>query len=75
MRRRKLKSIGLYETQVEEDNNAQPTEIAYDNTLEALFGRNCWKAILDDLTCYSIFIGKTAVILVPKALESTVNSP
>jgi RNA polymerase sigma-70 factor (ECF subfamily) len=51
MRRRKLKSIGLYETHVEEDNNAQPTEVAYDNTVEALFGQNRWKAILDDLTC------------------------
>ncbi len=50
LRRRKLKSLGLYEVTIEENHNAQPTEVAYDNTVEALFGRNCWKAILDDLT-------------------------
>jgi RNA polymerase sigma-70 factor (ECF subfamily) len=51
LRRRKLKSLCLYEARIEENHSSQPIEVTYDNTVEALFGRNCWKAILDDLTC------------------------
>ena len=51
LRRRKLKSLGLYEAMIEENHKCQHTEVAYDQTVEALFGRNCWMAILDDLTC------------------------
>ena len=50
LRRRKLKSLGLYEAVPEETCNSHPAELAYDHSAEALFGRNCWKAILDDLT-------------------------
>lgn len=50
LRRRKLKSLGLYEAVPTENCNSHPSELAYDHSVEALFGRNCWKAILDDLT-------------------------
>jgi RNA polymerase sigma-70 factor (ECF subfamily) len=50
LRRRKLKSLGLYEAVPEENCSSHPPELAYDHSVEALFGRNCWKAILDDLT-------------------------
>jgi RNA polymerase sigma-70 factor (ECF subfamily) len=50
LRRRKLKSLGLYEAALEENCNSHPSDFAYDHSVEALFGRNCWKAILDDLT-------------------------
>jgi RNA polymerase sigma-70 factor (ECF subfamily) len=50
LRRRKLKSLGLYEAVPEENCNSHLTELAYDHSVEGLFGRNCWKAILDDLT-------------------------
>jgi RNA polymerase sigma-70 factor (ECF subfamily) len=50
LRRRKLKSLGLYEAVPEENCNSYPSEPAYDHSVESLFGRNCWKAILDDLT-------------------------
>lgn len=50
LRRRKLKSLGLYEATPGENRDPRPTELAYDHTVEALFGRNCWKAILHDLT-------------------------
>jgi RNA polymerase sigma-70 factor, ECF subfamily len=50
LRRRKLKSLGLYEAVPAENCNSRPSELAYDNSVEALFGRSCWKAILDDLT-------------------------
>jgi RNA polymerase sigma-70 factor (ECF subfamily) len=49
-RRRKLKSLGFYEPIVDEKCCAQSAELAYDGTVEALFGRNCWKAIMEDLT-------------------------
>jgi len=50
LRRRKLKSLGLYEAVPEENCNSHLAELAYDHSVEGLFGRNCWKAILDDLT-------------------------
>jgi len=50
LRRRKLKSLGMYETPREETCNSDPSEVTYDRTVEAVFGRNRWKAILDDLT-------------------------
>lgn len=50
LRRRKLKSLGLYEAVPEGDCNSHASEIPYDHSVEALFGRNCWKAILGDLT-------------------------
>jgi RNA polymerase sigma-70 factor (ECF subfamily) len=50
LRRRKLKSLGLYEALPEENCNSHASKIPYDHSVEALFGRNCWKAILDDLT-------------------------
>jgi RNA polymerase sigma-70 factor (ECF subfamily) len=50
LRRRKLKSLGLYEAASEMNHNSHPLEIAYDHSVEALFGRHCWKAILDDLS-------------------------
>lgn len=49
LRRRKLKSLGLYEVVPEENCNSH-SEIPYEHSVEAVFGRNCWKAILDDLT-------------------------
>jgi len=50
LRRRKLKSLGLYETVPEGNCTSYPTDLPYDHSVEALFGRPCWKAILDDLT-------------------------
>jgi RNA polymerase sigma-70 factor, ECF subfamily len=50
LRRRKLKSLGLYEAVAEENCTSHPTDLPYDHSVEALFGRPCWKAILDDLT-------------------------
>jgi RNA polymerase sigma-70 factor, ECF subfamily len=50
LRRRKLKSLGMYEAPGEEICDSHPSEVAYDRTVEALFGRNCWKRILDNLT-------------------------
>jgi len=50
LRRRKLKSLGLYAAVPGGDCNSHPSELTYDRSVEALFGRNRWKAILDDLT-------------------------
>lgn len=50
LRRRKLKSLGLYEAVPEGNCTSYPTDLPYDHSVEALFGRPCWKAILDDLT-------------------------
>jgi RNA polymerase sigma-70 factor (ECF subfamily) len=54
LRRRKLKSHGFYQsTKAERPMETQACEnlgAPYDYTVEGLFGRNGWKAILDDLT-------------------------
>lgn len=49
LRRRKLKSLGLCDAVPEENCNSH-LEIPYDHSIEGLFGRNCWKAILNNLT-------------------------
>jgi RNA polymerase sigma-70 factor (ECF subfamily) len=54
LRRRKLKSIGLYCPVAADDLlDAEPcsdTHVAYDYTVEGLFGRNGWKKVVEDLT-------------------------
>ena len=54
LRRRKLKSHGFYHLATAErpmENQARENLGApYDYTVEGLFGRNEWKAVLDDLT-------------------------
>jgi len=53
LRRRKLASRGFYEST---DSGAERQEpygesgSAYESTVEGLFGRNAWKAVLDDLS-------------------------
>ena len=50
LRRRKLKSLGLYEAMPEEDCNSHSPDLAYDHSIEALVGRSRWKFVLDELT-------------------------
>jgi len=54
LRRRKLKSIGLYGPVAADDLlDAEPcsdSHAAYEHTIEGLFGRNGWKKIVEDLT-------------------------
>jgi RNA polymerase sigma-70 factor (ECF subfamily) len=50
LRRRKLKSLGLYQNPSEKNRNSHPLDLAYDHTFEGLFGRNGWKKIFQDLT-------------------------
>jgi RNA polymerase sigma-70 factor (ECF subfamily) len=54
LRRRKLKSIGLYSSAIADDlRDAEPcTDLLaeYDKTVEGLFGRNGWKIVVKDLT-------------------------
>jgi RNA polymerase sigma-70 factor (ECF subfamily) len=50
LRRRKLKALGLYEVALREKHDPHSAALDYEHTGEALFGRNCWKSILDELT-------------------------
>ena len=54
LRRRKLKSIGLYSSAVADElrDAESRTDLPadYDKTVEGLFGRNGWKKIVEDLT-------------------------
>jgi RNA polymerase sigma-70 factor, ECF subfamily len=54
LRRRKLSSLGFYESSAAEEFERRSTidesGLAYESTLEALFGRSAWKEILDSLT-------------------------
>jgi RNA polymerase sigma-70 factor, ECF subfamily len=54
LRRRKLKSIGLYGSVIADDlrdgESCRDLHQEYDETVEGLFGRNAWKRILEDLT-------------------------
>jgi RNA polymerase sigma-70 factor, ECF subfamily len=51
LRRRRLKSHGLYELPSTEKCVAAPTRgVDYDKSVEGLFGRNGWKAVLDTLS-------------------------
>jgi RNA polymerase sigma-70 factor, ECF subfamily len=54
LRRRKLKSIGLYSSVIADDlRNAESCSDLhpeYGETVEGLFGRNAWKRIVEDLT-------------------------
>ena len=51
IRRRRLKSHGLYELPNTGSCVEAPTRgVAYDKTVEGLFGRNGWKAVLADLS-------------------------
>jgi RNA polymerase sigma-70 factor (ECF subfamily) len=54
LKRRKLKSIGLYGSAIADDlRDAEPcTDLLadYDKTVEGLFGRNGWKIVVKDLT-------------------------
>jgi len=54
LRRRKLKSIGLYSSAIADElrDAESRTDLPadYDKTVEGLFGRNGWKKIVEDLT-------------------------
>jgi RNA polymerase sigma-70 factor (ECF subfamily) len=54
LRRRKLKSIGLYNSVIADDlrdgESCRDLHQVYDETVEGLFGRNAWKRIFEDLT-------------------------
>ncbi len=54
LKRRKLKSIGLYSAAITDDlRDAESNSVLiadYDKTVEGLFGRNGWKRIIEDLT-------------------------
>jgi RNA polymerase sigma-70 factor (ECF subfamily) len=54
LRRRKLKSIGLYKPAIAEGlpeaESRTDSSADYDQTVEGLFGRNAWKEIVDSLT-------------------------
>jgi RNA polymerase sigma-70 factor, ECF subfamily len=54
LRRRKLKSIGLYSSGIADDlrdgESRRALHQEYDETVEGLFGRNALKRILEDLT-------------------------
>ena len=54
LRRRKLKSIGLYSSVTADDppgrEASSDSRAAYDLTLEALFGRNAWERMTENLT-------------------------
>lgn len=54
LRRRKLKSIGLYSSGIVDDlrdaESCRALHQEYDETVEGLFGRNALKRILEDLT-------------------------
>jgi len=54
LRRRKLKSIGLYRPASADDARSAESRsdlrANYDDTVEGLFGRNAWKRIVHDLT-------------------------
>jgi RNA polymerase sigma-70 factor, ECF subfamily len=50
LRRRKLKSLGLYQNPSEMNRNSHPLDLAYDHTVEGLFDGNGWQKIVEDLT-------------------------
>jgi RNA polymerase sigma-70 factor, ECF subfamily len=54
LRRRKLKSIGLYSSAIADDlrdaESCGDSDAGYDKTVEGLFGRNGWKKVIEDLT-------------------------
>jgi RNA polymerase sigma-70 factor, ECF subfamily len=50
LRRRKLRSLGLYEAISEENFSSHPLQLDYDQTVEGIFGRNGWKQVLSSLT-------------------------
>jgi RNA polymerase sigma-70 factor (ECF subfamily) len=54
LRRRKLKSIGIYSSAIVDDlrdaESCGGSHADYDVTVEGLFGRNGWKKIVEDLT-------------------------
>jgi RNA polymerase sigma-70 factor (ECF subfamily) len=50
IRKRKLKPLGFYVDCQDENLSSQSAPFECDRTLEALFGRNRWKSILEDLT-------------------------
>jgi RNA polymerase sigma-70 factor (ECF subfamily) len=54
LRRRKLKSIGLYSSGITDDlggsDRRSDLPADYDTTVEGIFGRNGWKKIVEDLT-------------------------
>jgi RNA polymerase sigma-70 factor (ECF subfamily) len=55
LRRRKLKSIGLYSSATAEylrdaESSSYSSRVDYHETVEGLFGRNGWKKIVEDLT-------------------------
>jgi RNA polymerase sigma-70 factor, ECF subfamily len=50
IRKRKLKTLGLYASCQRENQSSQSGAFDCGHTMEALLGRNRWKSILEDLT-------------------------
>lgn len=53
LRRRKLKSIGLYSSAVTEGlrvESGSEFPVEYEQSIEGLFGRNVWKKVVEELT-------------------------